>query len=82
MIAPEDVDLGRLKAAFARRVSASAREGFVVGRTNLRDCAISELDCGAAMAEQLIDTMVVRGLIRYSEPAEPGGHGMWLVSQD
>ena len=61
MIAPENVDLGLLKASFARRVPAAQREGFVLGRTNLRDFVVRELDCSEAMAEDIIETMVGAG---------------------
>ncbi|MBE2249557.1 MAG: hypothetical protein IAE78_08400 [Myxococcus sp.] len=82
MIDPEQVDLGQLKATLGRLVPATAREGFVVGRTNLRDCAARELKCSLAMAEQLIDTMVARGFLRFEEPAAPGEFGLWRVADD
>lgn len=83
MIDPEKVDLGQLKALFAKRVPAAKREGYVVGRTNLRDCVVTELNCSVAMAEQLIETMVLRGFIRFSgDPTAPVPTGMWLVAQD
>jgi hypothetical protein len=82
MINPESVDLARLTAAFARRVPEPAREGFVVGRTNLRDCVISETSCSEVMAEQLVETMVTRGFIRYLEPQPGEVTGRWVVSQD
>lgn len=79
MNSPEDVDLATL-AALARREPAARRAGFVVGRTNLRDCFMSALGCSAALSEQLVDTMVARGFLEYAPDAR-SGHGVWLVHE-
>jgi hypothetical protein len=51
-------------------------EGFVVGRTRLRDATAEHLKCSQAEAERLIETMIARGIIvfeRALDGADPGG---------
>jgi hypothetical protein len=38
-------------------------KGAVVGRTRLRDAVAHELQCSQLQAEQLVDTMIGRGLL-------------------
>jgi hypothetical protein len=42
---------------------------------------VGELDCSEAMAEDLVDTMVQRGILRYTaDPTQAGSEGSWLIS--
>lgn len=75
----EEIDLAELAAAVAQRCDAVALEGFVVGKTLLRDAVLSILACSELEAEQLVDTLVARGYLRFE--ADPGalGTGMWRI---
>lgn len=58
----EEIDL----ASLARRLLSavgSPVEGYVVGRTVMRDAVASILGCSLLEAENLVETLISRGLI-------------------
>jgi hypothetical protein len=62
---PEDIDLEELRRKLSARFSGAAPAGYVRGKGDLRAAVLTLLDCSALEAEQLVDTMEGRGLIRY-----------------
>jgi hypothetical protein len=64
-VTPEDIDLEKLRRELAARFLGAAPAGYVRGKGDLRAAVVAILDCSALEAEQLVDTMETRGLIRY-----------------
>ena len=61
----EDIDLAALVQTLRARFGDAQPRGFLEGRTALRDAAAAELDCSDLEAEDLVDTLVARGFVRY-----------------
>lgn len=66
----ESIDL----AALARNVSAAlggaSLQGYLRGRTVIRDAVARELECSDVVAENVVETMIGRGLLRFDgDPA-------------
>lgn len=62
---PEDIDLEQLRRKLLAQFSGAAPAGYVRGKGDLRAAVVAVLECSALEAEQLVDTMEARGLIRY-----------------
>ncbi len=78
---PESVDLAALAGKLEEAVPARLRAGYVVGKTALRDETVRALGCSQTKAENLVDTMVARGFLRFSgDPAAAGGAGTWYAT--
>ena len=60
----EDVDLAELTASLRARFAGAAPAGYLDGRTVLRDAVAEQLGCSALEAEEIVDTLVARGLVR------------------
>jgi hypothetical protein len=73
----EQVDLAALVAMMRSRFE-SPPAGAVVGRTQMRDAITEHLGCSLLQAEQLVDTMIARGLVRLER--EAGGLEIWRFS--
>jgi hypothetical protein len=77
---PEDVDLADLADALDRELEGSTPAGYVEGKTALRDLVVGLLECSELEAEQVVDTMVARGFLRFSgDPSAPIDDGVWRV---
>jgi hypothetical protein len=61
----EEVDLAELTAALRDRFARASPTGYVVGRTALRDAVATMLSCSQLEAEDIVDTLIVRGFVRY-----------------
>jgi hypothetical protein len=61
----EDVDLAALTEGLRRRFSEVPPVGYLEGRTALRDAVQSALACSQLEAEDLVETLVARGFVRY-----------------
>jgi hypothetical protein len=74
-IASLDIDdlLGYLAGTFSR----APAEGAVVGRTALRNAVAAHLACSELEAEELVDTLVLRGSLRLI--TTPEGRALWHV---
>jgi hypothetical protein len=78
--APEEVDLAQLCEMIATEVSIEARSGFELGKTTIRDTIAEHLGCSTLMAEQLVDTLVLHGMLHYGgDPTESFSEAPWLV---
>jgi hypothetical protein len=77
----EEIDLAELTAALRRRFPAGAPTGYLVGRTVIRDATATTLACSELEAEEIVDTMVSRGFLRYDgNPTETGdGDRPWIL---
>lgn len=62
---PEDIDLEELRRKLAARFRGTTPAGYVRGKGNLRAAVVAIVDCSELEAEQLVDTLEARGLIRY-----------------
>jgi hypothetical protein len=77
--APEEVDLAQLCEMIATELPLEARSGFELGKTTIRDAIAEHLGCSALMAEQLVDTLVMHGMLRYAGDPESMNEAPWLV---
>jgi hypothetical protein len=64
-LAVESVDLATLTDSLRRRFAPARPIGFLEGRTALRDAVAEELECSDLEAEDIVDTLVANGFIRY-----------------
>ena len=72
----EDVDLAELLGALRVRFANARPIGYLDGRTVLRDAVVDELGCSDLEAEELVDTLVARGFVRYEgNPQAPEDDG-------
>ncbi|HVJ16018.1 MAG TPA: hypothetical protein VM686_11320 [Polyangiaceae bacterium] len=77
---PEDVDLADLAQSLQSELTGSAVAGYLEGRTALRDCVMDVLGSSELEAEEMIDTMVSRGFLRFSgDPSGSSPAGAWRV---
>ena len=77
---PEDVDLAVLAEYLAGLIASAPAAGYVEGKTTLRGLVLAELRCSELEAEQVVDTMVAQGFLRYSgDPQGPSDDGVWRV---
>ncbi len=65
MFSVEDVDLCSLAMLLERSFGAELDEGYLDGRTTLRDAVASALGCSSLEAEELVDTLEARGYVRF-----------------
>lgn len=70
----EGIDLAQLVETVRARVG-SVVLGAVVGRTQIRDLIAEHLGCSLLQAEELVDTMIGRGLVRLER--EGDGREVW-----
>jgi len=65
MVIPEEIDLEALRRTLAERFDAAAPAGYICGKSTLRAAVVAILQCSEMEAEQLVDTLEARNLIRY-----------------
>ncbi len=67
----EDVDLRLLATRLRERANREEPEGYLQGKSTMRDLVESLLGCSALEAEDLVDTLEARGYLRFEgNPAE------------
>jgi hypothetical protein len=76
---PETIDLAALAEGLAGAFAPGPIEGYVMGRTALRDAVAVRLGCSQAEAEALVDTMIGRGFLRFDDGGPQGGPGRWEI---
>jgi hypothetical protein len=62
---PEEVDLAELCRVLHARFSSGAPTGYVLGKTLMREVVMQVLSCSELQAEELVDTLESRRMIRY-----------------
>lgn len=68
---PEEIDLNDLRRQLVARFGEAPPAGYVRGKGDLRAAVVAILKCSELEAEQLVDTLESRRLIRYQgDPAE------------
>lgn len=68
---PEKLDLDDLRSKLEERFGELPPVGYVRGKTALHGAVVKLLECSALEAEQVVDTLETRGLIRYQgDPAD------------
>jgi hypothetical protein len=69
-LAVEEIDLAELTRSLRARLAGAAPAGYLDGRTALRNAVTEELGCSELEAEELVDTLVAGGFVRYQgDPA-------------
>jgi hypothetical protein len=77
---PEEVDLAELAQSLLADISRDGMVGYLEGRTVLRNYVIEALHSSELEAEELIDTMVSRGYLRFTgDPHGSSPEGFWRV---
>lgn len=78
----EEIDLAALGDLLQRIFDGCPPKGFVRGRTTLRDAVADRLKCSEVEAEQLVETMIGYGLLRFEgEPTDASGNAaFWVIS--
>lgn len=66
LVVLEEIDLEKLRRQLARHFDGAAPAGYVRGKGDLRAAVVRIEKCSEMEAEQLVDTLESRGLIRYS----------------
>ncbi|HXX68112.1 MAG TPA: hypothetical protein VEK07_13060 [Polyangiaceae bacterium] len=61
----ENVDLAVLTDSLRLRFVGAAPVGYLNGRTVLRDAVTCELECSELEAEDIVDTLIAQGFLRY-----------------
>lgn len=69
---PEEVDLEDLAEKLDQAFGSVPPIGYLPGRTVLRDAVVDQLCCSQLQAEEVVDTMVDRGFLRYQGPTADG----------
>ncbi|HUB09680.1 MAG TPA: hypothetical protein VMB50_21925 [Myxococcales bacterium] len=80
-VAVEDVseiDLRELAERLRERTPAGSPVGYLRGKAYFRDLAVSLLDCSQLRAEELVDTLELRGYLRFQ--GDPEGRSQATVS--
>ena len=62
---PEQIDLNHLRRQLRERFRGGGPAGYIRGKGALRAAVVAILSCSELEAEQLVDTLETRGLIRY-----------------
>ncbi len=81
---PESVDLATLSNDLKRRFAALPPRGYVLGRSELRDAVVEILACSQLQAEELVDTMISLGYVRFegSPSAEVDDLQPWYFAKE
>jgi hypothetical protein len=64
-VIPEEIDLEELRRKLSARFGGAAPAGYVRGKGDLRAAVVALVGCSVVEAEQLVDTLEARGMIRY-----------------
>jgi hypothetical protein len=68
---PEGIDLAELARELDQAFEGKPPVGYLLGRTALRDATVQILQSSLLEAEEVVDTMVAHGFLRYEgAPAE------------
>jgi hypothetical protein len=78
----EDLDLQRITRSLRATFDGGELEGFADGRTAIRDAIVDRLRCSALEAEDLVETLIGRGFVRFEgDPAHAGEDGRWIFAR-
>jgi hypothetical protein len=67
----DDIDLAELAADLRDRVPPGEPKGYLRGKATMRDMVRYHLNCSELEAEELVDTLELRGYLQFhGDPAE------------
>lgn len=66
----DDLDLRELAVRLREHTPAGSPVGYLRGKAYFRDLAASLLGCSELMAEELVDTLELRGYLRFKGDPE------------
>lgn len=76
----EQLDLAAVAEMLDHALAGGVAEGYVRGRTILRDALVGHFRCSQLEAEELVDTMIGRGFVTFSGDATmASGAGAWSI---
>jgi hypothetical protein len=75
-LVPEAIDLASV-VGLLRDALGPLIEGELIGRTQMRDALVERLGCSQLEAEQLVDTLILRGMLVECEVA---GRKAWRIA--
>ena len=77
----ESLDLAELARVLERALGGVPPAGYIRGRTAIRDILSAHLRCSDTEAENIVETMIGRGFLRFDgDPQAAGSEGApWLI---
>jgi hypothetical protein len=66
---PENIDMAELAGVLQTVFASEPPRGYLIGRTQLRDAVARRLECSELQAEEVVDTMVSLGYLKYEGPS-------------
>ncbi len=70
----EDIDLREFAGRLRERIPLGSPVGYLRGKAYFRDLATELLGCSALVAEELVDTLEMRGYLRFQgDPSDRSG---------
>ena len=77
----DDVDLASVAQRLKRVFSNAPPQGYVLGRSAFRDAVVEQLGCSELEAENLVDTLVNLGYLRFKgSPEQVDNLEPWVIS--
>ena len=76
---PDQLDLPNLVRELVADMGLRTAEGYVVGKTKIRDAVTQRLRCSQLNSEQLVDTLVAQGLMYFVRDPEAISPGYWVL---
>lgn len=78
----ESIDLAALAEDISEAFGGASPQGYLRGRTAVRDAVAAQLGCSDTTAENIVETMILRGFLRFDgDPAAAGSEGeRWLIA--
>jgi hypothetical protein len=77
---PEQIDLLSLTQRLAAELGSQAVPGsYLVGKTTIRDLLLTFYGCSELEAEQLVDTLIAQGFLRFRTARET--EDGWLLEE-
>lgn len=84
MLHPESVDLLAVSSSLARAFRHSPPQGYLRGKTAMRDCLEQRYGYSALDSERLIDMLEAQGFLRFT--ASPEAHSLadapWAIESE
>lgn len=77
---PEDIDLAETTEQLGARLSVRSLVGYLEGKTRVRDALIELLQCSELEAENIVDTLIAQGYMRFAgDPLAVVDDGVWQL---
>jgi hypothetical protein len=76
------IDLEALTRLLRRRLGREMEASYLRGRTILRDAVVEGLGCSECEAEELVETLELRGFVRFPvlyDETHPSGRAAWRI---